>query len=1575
MSTGINIDKSIKVVDETTPITDSASQLTFTGAGVTATGSGGNVTINIPGGSTGTVTNVTGTAPIASSGGNTPAISISDAVADDTTKGAATFTANDFNSASGVISLDYANGQKASASQDGFLSQGDYSTFSGKQNALGFTPENVANKSIDGTLASNSDTLYPSQKAVKTYVDTSVASATIPDATNTVKGKLKLTGDLGGTADSPTVPGLASKEPLITPGTAGQYFSGNKTFQNLDKNAVGLSNVDNTSDANKPVSTATQTALNAKQDTLGFTPENVANKSNDTTLGGATPSTTLYPTQNAVKTYADNILGNANALVYEGTIDCSTNPNYPAANAGELYIASSAGKIGGASGVDVEVGDMIICNTDNTAAGNQATVGTKWNIIEKNIVGAVSGPASSTNNNVAFFDGTTGKLIKDSGITLSGTNTGDQTLSGLGGVPTTRSISINGSSQDLLADRTFTVTDANLSTSDITTNNVSTSKHGFAPKAPNDTAKFLRGDGTWAVIQDDTPLIFVIAATEGALAGSPVYNNGVNGVGATLTSATDIVLSDGTSTGRIDTNYIPELSDLILVKNQADAKQNGIYVITQVGSATAPLAPYILTRSADIDQPEELFPLQVNVFQGLVNGSKYFTQTNALWGSTTPPVIGGSSPNSDINFNITNLTTASLQITFVDNVTTTTLPAYTYQSNIDNPELPGVGATLTANGFGELQVSGMIATSASNTLDRFNTLLVRNETGSNSRFNGTYKVVNAGSPTTRWILQRIDNVAAGFNKSLKMVVCSHNTSTFCGTYFTPNWNPTLTNTNIGNTTIPQATNQIFYSSFAPSKLSSILFVSTSGNDTTATKGSLGNTYLTLEAARDAAIAGELIYVFPGTYTVTTTDANGLAKDGISYYFSPRTTVNKSTLGPIFYANGFVSGFNVYGYGNFNKTNQNGAIFSTNNIFVYGSALTASVNVAGSGYTTGSKTTTGGSGTGLVINITSVGGGGAISAFTITNVGSDYRVGDIIDVVQAGGSGGKIRIDSVVNNVDKDADVSFEANDLFASNPADPNPTPAFQTGVFYIYNTARCNIKFNNLYVSTTRAVCNVSSSNVNVNMYSINAIGSIFRGATGSLGGIDNSTLSVSGNIISASGVNAQAFAMSTGSVGFINVNTISTPNTGAYSFGGNASTATFNVHTMGRIFGQAASTIYLNGYTSTIDGVLNLYGGVVGRINGIGGGTIQTAYGGLWGGNESPTTITISGGLITLEMQNQDTTTGFAISGGIVTLNGNWTNDDMGAGSDLTGGTLIINGDYEYGGPQFSAARYYGINVAGGTLIVNGAIRVNNFSTTDYTSLFASPIEFSHGKVILNGALLISSTPHSTPIRVVNQPGCVLTLSGGVAGSGYTTGNKATTATTGSGTGLIVNVTNANGITNTTVAASARGTGYAVGDTIQVQGGTTPATFTIASISSPELKIYSRGMNTNLIQNGGTLAAKKMRIRFNVTAVASTSINLNDTFFSGNTVFSETNTTTYNTTASLAQRMANLINASTIQITASQDNPGTDTYFYVETDNFNAGFILVAATNLSLVPLSPGMFGITPRVLGTIIEDVDVE
>jgi len=56
------------------------------------------------------------------------------------------------------------------------------------------------------------------------------------------------------------------KENAITAGTTSQYYRGDKTFQTLDKTAVGLGNVDNTSDANKPISSATQTALDNKSD-------------------------------------------------------------------------------------------------------------------------------------------------------------------------------------------------------------------------------------------------------------------------------------------------------------------------------------------------------------------------------------------------------------------------------------------------------------------------------------------------------------------------------------------------------------------------------------------------------------------------------------------------------------------------------------------------------------------------------------------------------------------------------------------------------------------------------------------------------------------------------------------------------------------------------------------------------------------------------------------------------------------------------------------------------------------------------------------------------------------------------------------------------------------------------------------------------------------------------------------------------------------------------------------------------------------------------------------------------------
>jgi len=102
-----------------------------------------------------------------------------------------------------------------------------------------------------------------------------------------------------------------------------------------------------------------------------------------TTLASA--SNTQFPTALAVKTYADSIINANDAMVYKGGIDASANPNYPAADAGHTYKITVAGLIGGAGGVAVQVGDTLICTVDASAAGNQATVGANWTIVQSNV--------------------------------------------------------------------------------------------------------------------------------------------------------------------------------------------------------------------------------------------------------------------------------------------------------------------------------------------------------------------------------------------------------------------------------------------------------------------------------------------------------------------------------------------------------------------------------------------------------------------------------------------------------------------------------------------------------------------------------------------------------------------------------------------------------------------------------------------------------------------------------------------------------------------------------------------------------------------------------------------------------------------------------------------------------------------------------------------------------------------------------------------------------------------------------------------------------------------------------------
>ena len=139
-----------------------------------------------------------------------------------------------------------------------------------------------------------------------------------------------------------------------------------------------------------------------------------------TTLGS---DDTTVPTSKAVWTAVSDGIAAADAMIYRGTIAGGNTGAYgtltPFANNGWTYKVTTAGKINGKA---VEIGDMLICNKDGTTAAtssNYSTIAANWDVIQANIDGAVTGPASSTDAHVAVFNGATGKVIKDSGFTIA----------------------------------------------------------------------------------------------------------------------------------------------------------------------------------------------------------------------------------------------------------------------------------------------------------------------------------------------------------------------------------------------------------------------------------------------------------------------------------------------------------------------------------------------------------------------------------------------------------------------------------------------------------------------------------------------------------------------------------------------------------------------------------------------------------------------------------------------------------------------------------------------------------------------------------------------------------------------------------------------------------------------------------------------------------------------------------------------------------------------------------------------------------------------------------------------------
>ena len=118
------------------------------------------------------------------------------------------------------------------------------------------------------------------------------------------------------------------------------------------------------------------------------------------------------------KTYVDGLLSANDAMVFKGSVGVGGLFEIAAFNALIVYNAGWTYKVITAGTIKskvCEIGDMLVSTVDRLSAGVDAD----WIVLQTNIDGAVTGPASSTDNNIAVFNAATGKIIKDGGTTIA----------------------------------------------------------------------------------------------------------------------------------------------------------------------------------------------------------------------------------------------------------------------------------------------------------------------------------------------------------------------------------------------------------------------------------------------------------------------------------------------------------------------------------------------------------------------------------------------------------------------------------------------------------------------------------------------------------------------------------------------------------------------------------------------------------------------------------------------------------------------------------------------------------------------------------------------------------------------------------------------------------------------------------------------------------------------------------------------------------------------------------------------------------------------------------------------------
>jgi hypothetical protein len=184
-----------------------------------------------------------------------------------------------------------------------------------------------------------------------------------------------------------------------------------------------------------------------------------------------------------------------------------------------------------------------------------------------------------------------------------------------------------------------------------------------------------------AVIAGFTPKAGCRLGTTANLTGT--YNNGASGVGATFTfTATGAQTIDGSVTA---------LNDRILMKNQTDQTQNGIYYVSTKGDTGI---SEVWTRATDYDN-SPIGEITAGTYTIISGGS---TLAGSMWYETTTGTI--TVGTSNIAFDRANYFTAGTGITISGNTISLTSPVAIANGGTALTSTPTNGQLLIGNGTG-----------------------------------------------------------------------------------------------------------------------------------------------------------------------------------------------------------------------------------------------------------------------------------------------------------------------------------------------------------------------------------------------------------------------------------------------------------------------------------------------------------------------------------------------------------------------------------------------------------------------------------------------------------------------------------------------------------------------------------------------------------------------------------------------------------------------------------------------------------------------------------------------------------